>query len=474
MLYLKEIWSTLHERLQIHFNHVLLRLQTMLLEATTIIDDLIKSKKGQGSDTDPLKANASIASIMKKEGRLRRGAFALSQKDSLDKAVKELRQWHQDMFDPSWFQLLRVHPHTEGKMLQPKSGNIEVVSKLQTLQSTIKSTETQSPETLEQVLVQQKILASVRRTIIFSPAELSVEVRTKLNVVVDTVQLLPGMDAASTLEDVCRLAKTLSAIDPESINLLPCRGVIKKSQSPDHAACFEFLFWVPTVLDSPRSLRELLLEGNIFYPLDWRLDLAKQLAKSVMFVHSLHIVHKNIRPETILVFHSKEGASDKAFLVGFEKFRPIDKVSLLHGDVLWERAIYRHPTRQGLRPEKEYVMQHDIYSLGVCLLEMGLWQSFVINPGGHSSPHPDIKPGHGPQKEALWRKAYQTKDKMVALAKERLPGKMGKKYTEVTISCLSCLDPGNVDFGDEEEFEDKEEILVGVRFMEMVSAVLNI
>ena len=28
--------------------------------------------------------------------------------------------------------------------------------------------------------------------------------------------------------------------------------------------------------------------------------------------------------------------------------------------------------RQGVHPEEQLVMQHDIYSLGVCLLEIGL------------------------------------------------------------------------------------------------------
>jgi hypothetical protein len=38
-------------------------------------------------------------------------------------------------------------------------------------------------------------------------------------------------------------------------------------------------------------------------------------------------------------------------------------------------------------PAEEYKMQHDIYSLGVCLLEIGLWEPLVEYPedGGQTT-----------------------------------------------------------------------------------------
>jgi hypothetical protein len=39
---------------------------------------------------------------------------------------------------------------------------------------------------------------------------------------------------------------------------------------------------------------------------------------------------------------------------------------------------------------------------------------------------------------------------------------------EVVVSCLTCLDKGNKDFGDESEFLDTDGILVGVRYVEKV------
>ncbi|KAF4540152.1 Het-s domain protein [Lasiodiplodia theobromae] len=38
-----------------------------------------------------------------------------------------------------------------------------------------------------------------------------------------------------------------------------------------------------------------------------------------------------------------------------------------------ERNLYRHPDRQG-RPKTSFSKLHDIYALGVVLLEIGLWE----------------------------------------------------------------------------------------------------
>ena len=60
---------------------------------------------------------------------------------------------------------------------------------------------------------------------------------------------------------------------------------------------------------------------------------------------------------------------------------------------------------------------------------------------------------------------------LVRLANEQLPNAMGDIYTEIVVSCLTCLDKNNTHFGDEYDFEDEDGILVGVRYIEKVSWV---
>lgn len=66
-------------------------------------------------------------------------------------------------------------------------------------------------------------------------------------------------------------------------------------------------------------------------------------------------------------------------------------------------------------------------------------------------------------------KAFQIKRELVALAEAQLPKRMGRVYTGVVLSCLTCLDPNNQGFGDEDSFTDEDGILVGVRYIEKVN-----
>jgi hypothetical protein len=72
------------------------------------------------------------------------------------------------------------------------------------------------------------------------------------------------------------------------------------------------------------------------------------------------------------------------------------------------------------------------------------------------------------KKKDVRARAFQIKRELVALAEAHLPGKMGRIYTSVVLSCLTCLDPNNQGFGDENNFTDEDGILVGVRYIEKV------
>lgn len=124
-------------------------------------------------------------------------------------------------------------------------------------------------------------------------------------------------------------------------------------------------------------MRHLLFKASP--SLDAKFRLARELAGGVASVHAASFMHKNIRPEIVLVLHDKSHSLPTDFLVGVERFRTAKSVTTtLTGDMIWHRNLYRHPMRQGRHADEMYQMQHDIYSLGVCLLELGLWHSFVL------------------------------------------------------------------------------------------------
>ena len=229
---------------------------------------------------------------------------------------------------------------------------------------------------------------------------------------------------------------------------------------------FNVIFQIPKEpTNEPRSLRSYLCL-NFNHTLTDRFQLAKQLAKSISYVHTLGFVHKNIRPETVLGFPSRESKFGLFFLVGFEKIRLADGQTRKLGDSDWEKNLYRHPHRQGLSPEEVYNMQHDIYSLGVCLLEIGLWESFLSYEHDAPAPVPAAALGLTPESPEFKRPALM-KDHLIALARE-LAKRMGERYEEIVVNCLTCLDEDNTEFGTQSEFEDPGGVLIGVKYIEKV------
>ena len=198
------------------------------------------------------------------------------------------------------------------------------------------------------------------------------------------------------------------------------------------------------------------------------------LARAITFILTCRLVHENIRPENIICFSTQVGYHDWPYRIGLERFRRIDASSMRSSDNLWQRDIYRYPSRQGNRPERDYLMQHDIYSLGVCMLEIRLWRSFISwEPGSDilSSNEQFVSRSDLAIKDPR-KKAFQIKGCFTQVARERLPGLISQRYVDVVTTCLACLDPGNVDFGDEQRLDDSDGILVGVRCVEKFRSML--
>jgi len=115
-------------------------------------------------------------------------------------------------------------------------------------------------------------------------------------------------------------------------------------------------------------------------------------------------------------------------------------------------------------------MQHDLYSLGVCLLEIGMWSSFVTFDESSSFATPGASLDIVSQLaiKDLRKRAFEIKSILFDMAEKHLPGRMGNKYANVAMSCLACLDKGNA-FGNEDEFLDEDGVEVGVRYIAKVS-----
>ena len=64
--------------------------------------------------------------------------------------------------------------------------------------------------------------------------------------------------------------------------------------------------------------------------------------------------------------------------------------------------------------------------------------------------------------------AFAQKRLLAALALEHLPRRMGKRYTEVVLKCLKCLDDSDNPMMEGANLLDKDEMQIGVRFIEHI------
>ncbi|KAL1958928.1 hypothetical protein VTO42DRAFT_3481 [Malbranchea cinnamomea] len=446
---IRRVWDSLDEEHR-YLQDQILRILLSKLEAA-VLDISRVEKTYSDTSNSPRKLPTGWKKVK----------YAFSVKECLDKTLKELEAW-QKKFDPLWYLLTRVAASAVDRELARREADrpkpFATVSHLRLMLR-------EEPRIKVSIFLPQEGLATAQRhSIPFSTCQLLERPGSSTLILESAACDSDASDISAFTKDVRNLAGKLKNVEPTVFNLLECAGVVKvRNSATQKPQSFDFLFKFPKHMQHPQSLRKILLSGNEDHSLTARFRLAKQLATSVCYVHTLGYVHKNIRPETVLIFDDGESSLGSLFLVGFTTFRMADVKTLRRGDLAREKNIYRHPDRQGLHPDADYIMQHDIYSLGVCLLEIGLWESFVIS---------DMEDKQSLQQKTRIR-PYLTergsiKSTLTALASDVLPKKMGDKYSQVVVNCLTCLDEDNPDFGDESEFQDEDGVLIAVKYIQKI------
>ncbi|KAK0621043.1 hypothetical protein B0T14DRAFT_482229 [Immersiella caudata] len=464
-------------------------------------------------------------------GMFRVGRWKYALRKNLDTLMSELDMW-QRLFDPSWYLILLIggnilvpvvnkpgpDPAVDTDHLQPST--ISPLDNIISLRQAIEREQRQDVTAGNMGRIEydaSQLLNAREERISYSTARAIFREGSHQVQIIEAVHI-PASAASfnSAIESVEQLARKLQHVDPDAFGLLSCDGVLKRTELVRGEYRFtglEVIYRAPSsTLGSPMTLRRLLLDQPRV-SLSAIVRLATQLVRSVSYIHACDFVHKNIRPESILIFPSDPRSGEQietvgnAFLLGLSEFRLVHDQTNLLGDIAWHRNLYRHPTRQGLCILEKYIMQHDIYALGVCLLEIGLWRTFVAYSSAGSSanlfeegesdkvrweaiPAPgfalelrrtlidkDFKYAH------LAGRTAWVKDDLVQMARRLLPHRMGDIYAGVVVDCLTCLDEENEAFGalggtsaeggDEKEPDGKSGgagITVGVRFVESILA----
>jgi hypothetical protein len=223
---------------------------------------------------------------------------------------------------------------------------------------------------------------------------------------------------------VNHLVNILHQEKPERYHCLAASGFF--IQDSRFALCFE----IPERHNPAyRSLYDLL--KSLPEPdLESRFQLARELSTGLWHFHAVGWIHKSFCSANVLCFNDSDcqdaqNALGNPYIFGWEYSRPVSGLSSrVYDRDEMESNVYRHPDQWGL-PTTSFRRPHDVYSLGVVLLEIGLWRPIVsLHRNGFSTVQLRTEV-----------QAY-----ILAAAKhQRLRAAMGRRYQAIVIACLEGI-----------------------------------
>ncbi|KAI9711927.1 MAG: hypothetical protein M1828_001769 [Chrysothrix sp. TS-e1954] len=225
------------------------------------------------------------------------------------------------------------------------------------------------------------------------------------------------------VDNLARMLHSSSNRHPD-LHTLDCLGYIEDAQESRYGLIYVH---PPSVASTNLQTLATLIETLQQPPnLEIRFKIAHTLAVSVASCHALDWLHKTLCPENV-IFFARDGAPDTSqeigdpYLAGFDSSRPdhLDEMSRAPTNMPSD-DWYRHPDSLG--PERStYCKAFDIYSLGLILLEIGLWKRLE---SFHKGKH-------------LRYTRSELRDKIIQSFVPALGSKTGSRYRNVVVACLA-------------------------------------
>ena len=262
------------------------------------------------------------------------------------------------------------------------------------------------------------------------------QVAEEVPVLIDFISYEQYQDIDSRLhlyqrvDNLARMLHSASNRHPD-LHTLDCLGYLDDTSATRYGIVHLLPENVSQSLKNPNflSLSTVIEDSYRKTPdLDARFRLAHSLAIALWSFHSLDWLHKAFYPSNILFFPSSSATSgptpihhnlDHPFVLGFDSSRPehLSEMSAAAPQSLPHLPdLYRHPDSLGIW-RQSYRKSYDIYSLGLALLEIGLWTSI----------------------KGYWKQKYTPnvfKQKILGGILPHLGSKTGPRYRTVVERCL--------------------------------------
>ena len=158
--------------------------------------------------------------------------------------------------------------------------------------------------------------------------------------------------------------------------VLHCAGYCHKPNRFAFGVVYEFPQSSGLVV--PRTLANVInvtMDIRNRPPLESRFGLAYKLTGSVIDCHKVGWIHKRISAHNVAFFPLTSSPPttwiQNAFIIGFNHSRPDDPKEFTSGPGMSRFQTYHHPDYEG---GARFVAEFDLYSLGLVLMEIGLWR----------------------------------------------------------------------------------------------------
>lgn len=237
---------------------------------------------------------------------------------------------------------------------------------------------------------------------------------------------------AKTDQRVRQLASLLASAGSHDLRTLPLKGFLDQPDQKRHAFVFQF----PTDVGQaePISLHSIIESRDPSHRLSLssRFNISQVVAHSVGVFHAAGWVHKSIHSKSIVFFQHRASTSlavESPYLVNFEYSRPESAMTLLRNDNADELDLYLHPDRRIGGAKMAFQKVHDLYALGVVLLEIAVWRTArdIYNEAlSHLEPGSKIT-----DRDRIQRLFIQ-------VAQTSIPHRMGNSFLNAVLACLHC------------------------------------